>query len=334
VKQRLRWLAIVLIVWTLVHIVGALVLVVRSVSGEVTLSAGWYLPSLISIPAWTAVTPLVFALSRRGVVALHLAGVAAVIAFDAFAMWLVYAVIGGDPLTYGQAIWKWAFIDAFFYASIVAVEHALRYYRLYLERRTLAAELESQLARAQLQALQMQIRPHFLFNTLNSIAGLVRLDDKSTALEMLAGLGEMLRILLRSDGAQLVPLASELELVRQYLRIEQLRFGDQLDVAITVEPGLETAMIPNLILQPLVENAIRHGVGEAGRVELRIERAGATLRMAVLDSGAAAPAMTSNGIGLSNTRARLANLYGADHRFELDHRPTGTSATIEIPLRT
>src|SRR5262249_41620356 len=134
------------------------------------------------------------------------------------------------------------------------------------ERRTLAAELETQLARAQLQALQMQIRPHFLFNTLNSIAGLVRLDDKSTALEMLAGLGEMLRILLRSDGAQLVPLANELELVQQYLRIEQLRFGDQLDVAITVEPGLETAMIPNLILQPLIENAIRHGVGEAGRV--------------------------------------------------------------------
>ena len=93
-------------------------------------------------------------------------------------------------------------------------------------------------------------------------------------------------------------------------------------------------MIPNLILQPLVENAIRHGVGEAGRVELRAERAGASLRLAVLDSGAAAPVATAGGIGLSNTRARLANLYGADHRFELDHRSTGTSATIEIPLRT
>ncbi len=341
-RARLRWFAIVLSVWTVVHTVGALAVVVRSLSGEVALGRFWYLPSLISIPVWALVTPPIFALSRRAVfdrrhwpraVALHLVGLAAVMAFDAFAMWLDYAVIEGGALTYGQAIWKWSFIDAFFYASIVAVEHAIRYYRLYVERRMLASELETRLARAQLQALQMQIRPHFLFNALNTIAGLVRVDDKATAIEMLAGLGELLRILLRSDGAQLVPLARELELVQHYLRIEKIRFGDQLDVEVTVQPGLETAMIPNLILQPLVENAIRHGIAAAGRVEIRVERDGATLRMSVLDSGTAEPVENTSGIGISNTRARLESLYGTAHRFELSHHTTGTSATIEIPLR-
>ena len=148
-----------------------------------------------------------------------------------------------------------------------------------------------------------------------------------------------MRILLRSDGAQLVSLARELELVQQYLRIEQIRFGDQLDIAVTIEPGLETALIPNLILQPIVENAIRHGISASaasGRVEIVVERVGATLRMSVFDTGvpelAREPA-TSGGIGLSNTRARLEQLYGEAHRFDLSHRATGTSAIIEIPLR-
>src|SRR4051812_21524989 len=161
-----------------------------------------------------------------------------------------------------------------------------RYYRLYLERRVLASELEAQLSRAQLHALQMQIRPHFLFNTLNTISGLVRVDDKAAATTMLAGLGDLLRILLRSDGAQEVPVRQELELIERYLQIEQVRFGDQLAVEVRVEPGAEDALVPNLILQPLVENAVRHGIGTStGKVAVSVECHGQVLRIAVSDSG-------------------------------------------------
>jgi LytS/YehU family sensor histidine kinase len=126
----------------------------------------------------------------------------------------------------------------------------------------------------------------------------------------------------------------ELELIERYLQIEQVRFGDHLAVEVTVEPGLENALVPNLILQPLVENAVRHGVGAStGRVAVVVERLGASLRMVVTDSGDAAPRdRDSHGIGLSNTRARLERLYGGVHRFELAQTAAGTSAIIEIPL--
>jgi LytS/YehU family sensor histidine kinase len=231
-------------------------------------------------------------------------------------------------------MWRYTFVNAFFYAGVVAVEHAGRYYRMYLDRRVHASELEAQVSRAQLQALQMQIRPHFLFNTLNTISGLVRVDDKAAAITMLAGLGDLLRLLLRSDGAQEVPVRRELELIERYLQIEQVRFGDKLAVELTVEPGVEDALVPNLILQPLVENAVRHGIGSAtGRVSVTVGRVGSTLRMAVFDTGdAQLRDADSPGIGLTNTRARLERLYGSVHRFELAQTPAGTSAIIEIPL--
>src|SRR5678815_4220103 len=119
----------------------------------------------------------------------------------------------------------------------------------------------------------MCIRDSFLFNTLNTISGLVRVDDKASAITMLAGLGDLLRLLLRSDGAQEVPVRQEIELIQRYLQIEQVRFGDQLAVEVSVEPGVEDALVPNLILQPLVENAVRHGVGTAtGRVAVVVRR--------------------------------------------------------------
>jgi LytS/YehU family sensor histidine kinase len=151
---------------------------------------------------------------------------------------------------------------------------------------------------------------------------------------MLAGLGDLLRLLLRSDGAQEVPVHQELELIERYLQIEKVRFGDKLVVELSVEPGVEDALVPNLILQPLVENAVRHGIGAAtGRVTVRVGRIGETLRMAVSDTGDAQPRDgESPGIGLTNTRARLARLYGGAHRFELAQTSAGTSAIIEIPL--
>jgi hypothetical protein len=341
----LRGIAIIGAVWTVVSLFSALSLYIRSIAGLLSLAPGWFWVTLAMTPVWTAVTPPIVVLSRRLpferrtwhlAVLGHGAAFAAVLAFDGLVNMVLSPRIGTQELTYGQQVWRYSFIDGFFYAGIVAVEHAGRYYRLYLERRVLASELEAQVSRAQLQALQMQIRPHFLFNTLNTISGLVRTDDKAAAITMLAGLGDLLRLLLRSDGAQEVPVHQELALIERYLQIEQVRFGDQLTVEVSVEDGLEDALVPNLILQPLVENSVRHGIGAGtGRVAVVVRRIGSTLRMEVSDTGDPRPRDgDSLGIGLINTRARLERLYGAAHRFELAHGRAGATAIIEIPLHT
>jgi two-component system LytT family sensor kinase len=340
---RLGSLAIISAVWTMVALFSALSVYLRMMSGELTPAPGWIWPTLGLIPVWTAATPPITALSRRfplgrgtwpKAVLLHALALVVVLALDGLInMWLS-PVVGGRVLTFWQQMWRYTFLDAFFYAGVVVVEHAGRYYRLYLDRRVRASELEAQVSRAQLQALQMQIRPHFLFNTLNTVSGLVRVDDKAAAITMLAGLGDLLRLLLRSDGAQEVPVHQELELIERYLQIEQVRFGDKLAVEVRVDPGVEDALVPNLIQQPLVENSVRHGIGATtGRVSVVVERVGPTLRMAVSDTGDARPYDgDSSGIGLTNTRARLERLYGGEHRFELAQSAAGTSAIIEIPL--
>jgi two-component sensor histidine kinase len=340
---RLRGLGIIAAAWTTVAGFSALSIYIRAASGELTLKPGWLLVTIGMIPVWTAVTPPVLALSRRvpierqtwpTAVAIHAVVLLVVMAGDGAVNMVLSPGPADRPFTFWQQMWRYSFINAFFYAGIVMVEHAGRYYRLYVDRRLRASELEAQVSRAQLQALQMQIRPHFLFNTLNTISGLVRVDDKAAATTMLAGLGDLLRMLLRSDGAQEVPVHQELELIERYLQIEQVRFGDQLAVEVSIEPGVENALVPNLILQPLVENAVRHGIGAStGRVAVLVQRLGATLRMEVSDSGDAEPRdRDSHGIGLSNTRARLERLYGGVHRFELTQTAAGTSAIIEIPL--
>lgn len=340
---RFRALSITAAVWSAVALASALSLYLRTRSGEIAPRPGWFWVTLGIVPVWTAATPPILALSRQfplerrtwhAAVVVHALVLLVVLAVDGLLnMWLS-PTAGGKQLTFWQQMWRYSFIDAFFYGGIVAVERAAHYYRLYIDRRVRASELEAQVSRAQLQALQMQIRPHFLFNALNTISGLVRVDDKAAATTMLAGLGDLLRLLLRSDGAQEVPVRQELELIERYLQIEQVRFGDRLAFDVSVQPGIEDALVPNLILQPLVENAVRHGVGAAtGRVAVTVRRVGSTLRMEVCDSGDAQPRDgDSLGIGLTNTRARLERLYGGVHRFELAQSSSGTSAIIEIPL--
>jgi LytS/YehU family sensor histidine kinase len=236
---------------------------------------------------------------------------------------------GSGRLTYWQHLWRYSFIDAFFYLGIVAAEHANR---LYLDRRLRTSELEAQLSRAQLQALQMQLRPHFLFNAFNTISGLVRLGDDQAALTMLAGVSDLLRLLLRSDGTQEVPVRQELDLIERYLRIEQVRF-EHLEVTVTVQPGVEEALVPSLILQPLVENAVLHGVNAtSGRVNILVGTLNDMLRLEVSDSGDQLPKPNGSGIGLSNTRARLERLYGNAQSFDLSQSASGTSAVIQLPL--
>ncbi len=201
------------------------------------------------------------------------------------------------------------------------------------------ARLEARLARAQLQSLKLQMHPHFLFNTLNSITTLIT-EEPLAAERMVTGLSELLRLSLRNAGEQEVPLERELEVLRHYLTIQQIRFQDRLAVELDVDPETLPAMVPNLMLQPLVENAIRHGIGPratGGRIEVRVTRVGDTLRLRVHDDGVGTPtdAMpVREGTGIGNTRARLGHLYGAAHRFEIGGAPgAGFTVMAEIPFR-
>lgn len=225
------------------------------------------------------------------------------------------------------------------YWALVGLSHALDYHRESQEREVTAAQLQAQLAEAQLEALQRQLHPHFLFNTLNTISALMH-KDVHAADEMLVRLSDLLRLTLERVGTQQVTLKDEIDFLRKYLEIEQTRFGDRLQMHIDVEPDALDALVPNLILQPLVENALRHGIApriSGGRIDVTARQAGDRLILTVRDDGVGlSPDKISDfhsGVGLSNTRSRLENLYRDRHRFEFE-TPAGGGlvVTIVIPL--
>jgi len=219
------------------------------------------------------------------------------------------------------------------YWVIVLISHAANYYQRYREGELRASQ-------AQLQALKMQLHPHFLFNALHSISALVHTDAEA-ADRMIARLGDFLRLTLETSATQEVPLRQELEFLNCYLDIERVRFNDRLTTRVEVEPQALNCRVPNLILQPIVENAIRHGIAlrsAPGRVEVRAERRGGVLRLEVCDNGPGLPPdeahVTSDGhgVGLANTHARLAQLYGAGYSLEMTNDPRGgLLVSIELP---
>ena len=221
------------------------------------------------------------------------------------------------------------------YWTTLVVAHALYYYRGLREGEAQRERLTAQLAQAQLQALRMQIHPHFLFNTLNSISALLH-KDVEAADRMIARLGDFLRLTLNRSNAQLVDLEQELEFLNCYLNIELIRFQDRLTVEMDIDPDALTTMVPNLILQPIVENAVRHGVAKqtgSGRISIRAHRLGERLIMKVEDNGPGLNASSNgSGIGLSNTRARLEQFYGDDFSFEIANSINrGASVTLNVP---
>ena len=224
------------------------------------------------------------------------------------------------------------------YWVIVAVSQAFDYYRKYRERELRAAELEKRLVQAKLQALQMQLNPHFLFNTLHSISSLMH-KDVEAADRMIMRLSDLLRAALEGAETQEVSLQQELDLLQLYLAIEQIRFGKRLTVKMEIAPDTLKAQVPNLILQPLVENAIRHGIeprSRPGCIELRAHRRADSLTLEVSDNGAGLRqnGPVKEGVGLSNTRARLRELYGSAHRFEMLSGPEGgVRVELEMPFR-
>jgi anti-sigma regulatory factor (Ser/Thr protein kinase) len=225
-----------------------------------------------------------------------------------------------------------------FYWAMIGVAHALGYYGKYRDGELRAARLEAGLARARLQLLKTQLQPHFLFNTLNAVSALVHTDVEA-ADRVLARLGELLRLALEDFGVQEAPLARELDVVRSYLDIEQTRLGPRLCVRWDVAPDTLDALVPTFLLQPLVENAVRHGVAlrvTAGRIEVRAWRDGDRLHLEVRDDGPGLPARPAaeGGVGLANTRARLLHLYGTAGRLEAGNDPHGGCVvTITLPFR-
>lgn len=313
---------------------------------------------LLCAASWFLLTPLVLLLARRFPLErgawrvrllVHLAG-GAVVATAHIAIYISVLFVSATVLKINHPPFAAAFRNQFIYSfhadfltywALIGLNQAVDYYRRYRERELRAALLETSLAHAQLDALKMQLHPHFLFNTLNSISVLMA-EDVTAARRMLTSLSDLLRASLENVGSHEISLKEELEFLKHYLEIEQTRFQDRLTVRLQIEPQTLDASVPNLILQPLVENAIRHGIAPhagPGVIEIHATRLNGMVELRVADNGPglgkAAPERLLKGIGLSNTEARLQQLYGEAHRFCLDDQPgVGLTVTITIPFRS
>ena len=235
------------------------------------------------------------------------------------------------------------------YAVIVGCFYAFDYYQKFRERELRAAQLEGRLAQAELQNLKMQLHPHFLFNTLHAVSVLMQ-EDVPAANRMLVRLSELLRVTLDNAGTQETSLKQEMEFLQRYLDIEQIRFADRCQVRIKIDPAALDARVPSLILQPLVENALRHGVARragVGVLEITGQREGDNLRLKVRDNGPGLrediPAALAQGVGLGNTQARLTQLYGGAASLEISNAAEdgalataadgGVLVTVVIPFQ-
>lgn len=251
---------------------------------------------------------------------------------------IVFPLVGMGSYDYGVMRWRYPMEFSNFvvmYAIFVGALNLFDYYRELRNRQIAAAELETRLTQAQLQNLQLQLQPHFLFNALNTISS-VMYEDVARADTMLAQLSDLLRRTLRRPDVQQVPLEEEIETVRMYLRIMQERFGDDLRVDVAIDPDVAQMLVPQLLLQPLVENSIRHAAGTTPlEVTVRAARSEGELLLRVSDNGPGLQGATlEKGIGLTNTAERLAALYGERHQLTFDNLPSGgLTVSVRIPLQ-
>jgi two-component system LytT family sensor kinase len=306
---------------------------------------------------WALATPLVLWLARRfriernswrRRVPLHfftsIGLSSALLALD-YLLYMIYwhrtAVL--TPMKFLEYIFynldRWLLV----YWVIVLLSHAFNYYNSSRKGELKASQLRAQLAQSQLEALKMQLHPHFLFNTLHSVSALLN-QDIEAARSMITRLGDFLRLTLENAGTQEVSLRQEMQFLNGYLEIERIRFQDRLTTVVSVDPEVLDVQVPNLILQPIVENAMRHAIARksgAGRIEILATARNGALRIQVKDDGPGLPGAQSPdsqlrlGVGLPNTIARLKRLYGTAYRFELTNDPAGgLVVTLEIPRVT
>jgi signal transduction histidine kinase len=302
---------------------------------------------------WAALTPLILRLGDRfrierekwkRSVAIHLVTGAALA--------VVHKIVSGtiDGLfgtTRGDAFsWETQFrgVLAYFdygilvYWIVLLMKYAVDYYRWFIERDLKNTQLEAQLARSQLQALRMQLNPHFLFNTLNAISVLIGKDPEG-ARKTIVRLSDLLRTALDTSTVAEVPLRTELEFVDRYLQIEKTRFGERLTVSYGIEDDVLDASVPTMLLQPLVENAIKHGINRnpgPGILEITARRMNGWVRLGVRDNGVGfgSEGASPEGVGLANTRARLQNVHGDRYRLDLTKRDDGgMQVTIDFPFQ-
>ena len=313
----------------------------------------WMSLAMVEIPygwLWALLTPLVGMLARRypigGTtwirnVVVHLgAGLVFALLHDFIIGLLRSAVLSSSAVSLtGQLRWILSYFDygVILYLVILLTFSAVDYYAKLKEKEIRASQLEGQLAQSALQALRMQLHPHFLFNTLNAISVLIG-KNPDAAKHTIGTLSGLLRYSLETAGVQEVPLWRELEFLRGYLNIEQTRFGDRLTVTMDVEPATLDIMVPNFLLQPLVENAIRHGIScrqGPGIIAVRSTRENGMIHLEVRDNGKGLGDVppVSEGVGVGNTRARLERLYGPRHRFVMANgEEGGVVVSIAIPV--
>lgn len=305
---------------------------------------------------WAPLTPLIFAAVRRfpfqrpGLarsIAIHVCIALLCVAFvealsTQFQSQLMIAVTSRPRAIEGrvvlfQAFGSWLVIGLVTYSAVVAIASALDYQRRLRDEAVRVAQLQRDLSDAQVQAIKMLVQPHFLFNTLHAVNVLIE-KEPAAAARMVTRLGDLLRHTLSRAAVAEVPLRTELDVLRLYLEIEQTRFRDRLTVRIDAPAETLDALVPDLILQPLAENAIRHGIQSdtgAGSVQVSVSRVGASLVIDVHNSGRGPADAITDRIGLTTVRGRLARLYADAHEFSLVAGPTGGSvARIRIPFRT
>jgi two-component system, LytTR family, sensor kinase len=359
--------------WTSVGLAGGLSMYHfdRSLGKSVTLSSELILP-VINYVIFGFLTPFLWGVAinrpiqRRNWVRLLL-----LYAFGAFIFCVAHVTLRGlvypvwDPQVngYSYAAWnphtgavsmRWILFRRLFlynfvddtvsvYLPILVVAHAQWYYRKFRDRELRASQLEGQVAKAHLQALKNQLQPHFLFNTLHSISALM-LTDVRAADRMMSRLSDLLRISLENEGIQIIPLSQELEFVNGYLEIEKVRFEDRLKVVFDVAPDTLDALVPHLLLQPLVENAVRHGISRRsanGEIRISVHHDNHSLYLRVKDNGpgmkdfGATQNQSKTGLGLRATRERLETLYAQEQSMEIRSAPeSGVEVEVQIPFRT
>jgi len=307
---------------------------------------------LISL-VWSLLTPVVYELARRYTfdrsgwklsLPIHIVASVAIAFVGAVAMVTINPLVTWtkEPtVPFFAHVFSRTFMDIQRYWYVLFITQAIAFYRKYQERQLLSSQLEAQLANAQLEVLKIQLEPHFLFNTLNSIASLAR-HDGAAAENMTLQLADLLRMSLAGVGVHEVPLHQELTFLQKYVDIQQTRFHDRLRVETEIDPRTLDTLVPNLILQPLVENAIRHGISPrraAGLVRITTWRDRDDVWMEIRDNGVG---FTRNrgiappeGVGLRNTRGRLRQLYNEDHAMVLEDAPGGgCTVKIRVPYRT
>jgi two-component system LytT family sensor kinase len=358
-SRRTRWI-LILCAWTIVGLLfAAQQIVVEKVQGS---QVHWVIEGTLELVQWyiwAACTPLVIGLAKRfplmgpklarhialhTIVSLMMAPLASVSQYVLILGLLrfVFHITGPDVhrflSSFGVGVLFMSFTGILTYWLVVGLYQSMHFYQVAMERQTIAAQLETQLSHAELENLKSQLHPHFLFNSLHAI-GVLMQEDVDAAGRLLVSLGDLLRMALERRENE-ITLQSELEFVGKYLEIEQTRFHDRLKVHMDVPPGLLEFYVPSLALQPLVENAIKHGIGvdsAAGQLEISAKLDNGRVRLCVRDDGPG-PAPGSRlrfGVGLTNVRSRLKQLYGNESSLELTGgNGRGCEAIITIPLRS